>query len=217
MPELAPTRFVHNLRACLIWLQYLLLAAGLSALGYCAFVLTEATIYQSYESWFFEHRLLASRRIGSLSGVSKPPGWSSGEFAAVARQEGFPFGRLEIPRLKYSMMVFEGDDSATLHHGVGHIPGTALPGARSNVGLAGHRDTFFRRLQDLRVHDQILLTTLDGVYRYRITRIRIVQPEDIEVLKPTGAETLTLVTCYPFHFIGSAPQRFIVQAQRSQG
>ena len=216
MPELLPTRFVLRPRTFLLWLQYLLLAAGLSALGYCTLVLAEATIYQSYQNWVFERSLLVHRRAGSLPGVSKPLGSSNGKLAAVAGVEGFPFGRIEIPRLKYSMMIFEGDDAATLRRGVGHIPGTALPGALGNIGLAGHRDTFFRPLKDLRVHDEIELTTLAGVYRYRITRLRVVQPENVAVLKPTGAETLTLVTCYPFYFIGSAPKRFIVQARRSQ-
>jgi sortase A len=97
---------------------------------------------------------------------------------------------------------------------VGHIPGTALPGEDGNIGLAAHRDTFFRRLQDIRNDDEIRLTTSDGVYAYRVERTSVVKPKDIWVLNPTRHPALTLVTCYPFTYIGNAPERFIVRATR---
>ncbi len=121
-------------------------------------------------------------------------------------------GRLEIPRLNLSVMVREGADEGTLSRAVGHIPGTALPGNVGNVGLAGHRDTFFRALRNIRADDTIELETTAGTYRYAVKSTRIVTPRDVSVLQASGGETLTLVTCYPFYYVGSAPKRFIVRA-----
>jgi sortase A len=123
-------------------------------------------------------------------------------------------GRMEIPRLSLSTVVAEGVDKRTLRRAVGHIPGTALPGQRGNVGIAGHRDTFFRSLKDIHVEDIIVLTTVWGEYRYRVVSSRVVSPDDVAVLHPTSNEVLTLVTCYPFYFVGPAPDRFIVRAER---
>ena len=103
-------------------------------------------------------------------------------------------------------------DTRTLRGAVGHIPGTALPGERGNAGFAAHRDTFFRPLQGVRKGDEVIVTTPRGVYRYSVTGTRVVEPENVSVLDPTKETALTLVTCYPFDYIGSAPQRFIVRA-----
>src|SRR5699024_9744487 len=119
---------------------------------------------------------------------------------------------IEIPRLRVSAVVLAGSDASTLRHSVGLIPGTALPGMAGNVGLAGHRDTFFRRLKDVQPDDEVIVTTERGVYRYRVEGTQVVNPSDVWVLDPTATPTLTLVTCYPFSYIGSAPQRFIVRA-----
>jgi sortase A len=121
-------------------------------------------------------------------------------------------GRLEIPRLNLSVMVREGADEGTLSRAVGHIPGTALPGKIGNVGLAGHRDTFFRALRNIREDDAIEFETVHGAYRYVVTSTKIVTPRDVSVLAASGGENLTLVTCYPFYYVGSAPKRFIVRA-----
>ena len=121
-------------------------------------------------------------------------------------------GRIEIPRLGVSTIVRAGSDARTLQLAVGHLPGTALPGETGNVGLAGHRDTFFRRLADIRADDEIRVVTPDGTFRYRVQRTNVVEPDDVWVLDPTGHPALTLVTCYPFSYVGSAPQRFIVRA-----
>jgi sortase A len=120
--------------------------------------------------------------------------------------------RLEIPRIDLSATVLEGSDDATLSRAAGHIEDTALPGTMGNAGVAAHRDTIFRPVRNLRIGDVMTVTTADGVYEYRVDRTMIVNPEDVYVLDPTGHATLTLVTCYPFTFIGHAPQRFIVQA-----
>jgi sortase A len=122
-------------------------------------------------------------------------------------------GRLEVPRLGMSAMVREGDDAATLRHAVGHIPQTALPGESGNAGLAGHRDTFFRGLKSVRIGDRLIATTPRGTAEYVVQRISIVDPDDVSVLNPTSGPTLTLVTCYPFYYIGAAPRRFIVHAE----
>jgi sortase A len=121
-------------------------------------------------------------------------------------------GRLQIPRLGVAAMVREGADERTLRQAVGHIPGTALPGKTGNVALAGHRDTFFRELRNIRRDDAIDLQTDHGTYRYVVDSTKIVGPREVGVLKASGGETLTLVTCYPFYYIGSAPKRFIVHA-----
>jgi sortase A len=123
-------------------------------------------------------------------------------------------GRMEIPRLGMSMMVAEGTAEATLRRAGGHIRGTALPGRPGNVGIAGHRDTLFRPLRNVRQDDLITLTTLQGEYRYRVVSTQIVNPSDLSVLDPDGHEILTLVTCHPFYFVGPAPDRFIVRAKR---
>jgi sortase A len=125
---------------------------------------------------------------------------------------GSAIGRLEIPRLQVSAIVRAGSDARTLRLAVGHIGGTALPGERGNVGLAAHRDTFFRRLGEIRPDDQIRLVTAEGTFVYHVDGTRIVEPTDTWVLNPTDEPALTLVTCYPFRYIGSAPQRFIVRA-----
>jgi len=109
-------------------------------------------------------------------------------------------------------MVVEGDDARALARAVGHIPGTALPGESGNVGLAGHRDTFFRALKNIRLGDDILVTTPRGSYRYSVVSSAVVGPDDTRVLDASRSSSITLVTCYPFHFIGSAPKRFIVHA-----
>jgi sortase A len=126
-------------------------------------------------------------------------------------------GRLRIPRLHLAAMVREGADSGTLRRAVGHIPGTALPGQAGNVALAGHRDTFFRALRGIKKDDTIDFETTDGTYRYVVESTTIVGPRDIGVLKAASGKTLTLVTCYPFYYVGSAPKRFIVRAAQSGG
>ncbi len=137
---------------------------------------------------------------------------TASETAPSQLPAGALLGRIEIPRLGVSAVVLSGTDASTLRRSVGHIPGTALPGAAGNAGLAGHRDTFFRRLEDIRDNDEIVVTTLDGVFRYRVERTVVVTPADVWVLDPTSDSTLTLVTCFPFSFFGAAPDRFIVRA-----
>lgn len=188
------------LRRILKWSQRALLACAVLLLGYCAFALVDAWTFQRRESLDLD-RLLRDRRAASAG-------------AAVAATNGL-IGRMEIPRLGLSAIVVEGIDRTTLRRGIGHIPGTALPGAAGNVGLSAHRDTFFRPLKDLRIKDEIRFSTLNGNFRYEVESLRVVEPSDVGVLAPSGENVLTLVTCYPFFYIGAAPKRFVVRARQA--
>jgi sortase A len=134
------------------------------------------------------------------------------ELASPARR-GDVIGELEIPRLVVSVMVFEGDDAGILRQGAGHIPGTALSPGNGNIGIAAHRDTYFRPLGVIHVNDLIALKTTEGTSRFAVTETKIVQPSDVGVLARAPGRDLTLVTCYPFFYVGSAPERFIVHAR----
>jgi sortase A len=123
-------------------------------------------------------------------------------------------GRIEIPRLGVSTIIRAGSDARTLRLAVGHISGTAFPGESGNIGLAGHRDTFFRRLRDIRVGDEIRIVTPGETYTFKVEDTSIVKPRDTWVLNDTPTPVLTLVTCYPFTYVGSAPNRFIVRANQ---
>ena len=123
-----------------------------------------------------------------------------------------PLGVLRIPHIRLEVPVLPGTGDAALDRGVGHIEGTAHPGTDGNSGIAGHRDGFFRGLKDVTPGDAIELATVRGTDVYRVDRIWVVDPEDVSVLDPTPTRALTLVTCYPFYFVGSAPKRFIVRA-----
>lgn len=121
---------------------------------------------------------------------------------------------IEIPRLRLSAIVREGVDEETLELAVGHVPGTALPGEVGNIALAGHRDTFFRPLNRIKMNDLIRVVVPPNTYEYKVNSIDVVEPHEISVLESSGSEELTLVTCYPFRYIGNAPKRFIVKAVR---
>ncbi len=128
------------------------------------------------------------------------------------KSNGSPLAVLRIPQIHLVVPVLDGADSLTLNHAVGRIAGTARPGEAGNIGIAGHRDSFFRGLEKTKVGEPIELQTLKGTDTYVIDRIKIVTPESVDVLQAGPKPSLTLVTCYPFHFVGSSPQRFIVQA-----
>lgn len=216
--------------------EWLFLLLGLAALDIYLWVNASALLYQAYSDWAFDQRLrgleptpakFAGDEISALFGIDRakpeppvspslpPKGEPSGPEKPPAGKSPAPseiIGRLDIPNLHLSVMVREGADAGTLRRAVGHIPGTALPGGPGNIGLAGHRDTFFRPLRDIRKDDAIELQTENGSYRYRVESTRIVGPRDMQVLASSNQETLTLVTCYPFYYVGSAPKRFIVRA-----
>jgi sortase A len=177
--------------------QWLFLAAASLLLGYYGFVTVDA--------WAFEQR--ESRALERLLNNQATPG------PPAIASSGL-IGRIDIQRLGLSVIVVEGISSKVLRRAAGHIPGTALPGQPGNVGISAHRDTFFRPLRNIKQNDVITLTTMLGEFRYRVMSTRIVGPNDVAVLEPSGDEILTLVTCYPFYFVGSSPDRFIVRAER---
>ena len=129
-------------------------------------------------------------------------------------KRGALVGRVEIPRLKIAAVVRSGVDTKTLKRSVGHVPSTALPGEPGNVGLAAHRDSFFRNLSGVRRGDVIRIVTPEGKFAYEVESTKIVTPKNVEVLNPTKENFVTLVTCYPFNYVGSAPKRFIVRAKQ---
>jgi sortase A len=131
---------------------------------------------------------------------------------SLRKDFGAPLAILSIPKIGLEVPVLAGTDDLTLNRGVGLIEGTPRPGENGNAGIAGHRDGFFRGLKDIGVGDTIEVSSLSARDSYVVESIRIVQPDDVSVLDPTPAPVLTLVTCYPFYFIGSAPQRYIVRA-----
>lgn len=149
--------------------------------------------------------------------VPEDKGWSSSRLRAYRKAAppapGSVMGRLEIPSLDLSVMLLHGTDDWTLNRAVGHIEGTSLPGEKGNLGIAGHRDGFFRCLKDIQKDTNITLTTLKGRFQYRVRDINIARPSDVKYLAPTPSPTLTLVTCYPFHYVGDAPKRYIVTAE----
>lgn len=144
----------------------------------------------------------------SLWSPERVVAWKS----AISESRSAPLAMLRIPRIRVEAPVLEGTDEIALNRGLGHIEDTATLGSDGNAGIAGHRDGFFRALKDIAPGDTIELETLRSKEIYRVERTWIVVPEDVWVLDPTPVRSLTLVTCYPFYFIGSAPQRFIVRA-----
>jgi len=196
-----PTRINSLLR----WSQNVFLIIGLLVLGYVGCVLLYARLYQAEQTRRFEQVL------------KEAPPAPRGESPRIAGREGSPLGRIEISPIGLAAMIQEGIDERTLRRAVGHIPGTPLPGESGNVALAGHRDTFFRGLRKIRQGDEITLTTISGSWLYRVDSTKVVEPEETEVLDEADDDILTLVTCYPFNFVGSAPRRFIVRAHRIPG
>ena len=182
-----------------IWLvhlfEWLLLGFGLGCLGTYAYESVEARRFQAEQTAAFERDAKAQT----------PP--------AVRR--GSLVGMLDVPRLELSTPVIEGDDDGTLKRAVGHLPDTPMPWSSGNSAMAGHRDGLFRPLKDVKVGDEIRFRTTREEFRYRVTKTTIVMPDDLSVLEPqSGQATLTLITCYPFSYVGTAPKRFVVHAAR---
>jgi len=204
------TRWVLSTRVhrCLRWSKNVFLITGALVLGYSGFVLLDAKMYQEIQARHFQNELENTKALVGNTGIARRP---------FALPEGSALGKIEIARLGVTAMIMEGTDDRTLQRAVGHIPGTPMPGLNGNSAIAGHRDSFFRPLRNIRHNDEIILTTLSGPTRYLVDTTQIVAPEDIEVLDNSKEAVLTLVTCYPFYFIGSAPKRFIVRAHKIPG
>jgi len=183
-------------------IAYVLVAAGAVLLFLGARDFLESRMGQSEVARDFEEA------------PASPPGSPSNPAPApVAPQPGEPVAKLIIPRLSAELYVVEGDGPAELRRGPGHIVQTAMPGGKGNCVIAGHRDTHFRILKDIRKGDDIVLETRTGEYLYRVKNTRVVSPTNVGPLKPTADPELNLITCYPFYFVGSAPRRFVVQAE----
>jgi sortase A len=182
----------------------ILLLGGIAALVWCAVVWSSAVLFDWYEGRELD-RSLHSTMPGSSHSVPLPSG--------ILRPHEV-IGRLEIPRLRVSTVVVEGDDPTALRFGAGHVPWTRLPAEYGNIGIAAHRDTVFRRLRDIALLDHIKFITKSGLYEFEVNSTEVVRPEDVSVLDSSNRSELTLVTCYPFSYLGPAPLRFIVHARR---
>jgi sortase A len=180
----------------------LFLWLGVAALAYAGGTAAYAGIYQRYQSWKFEQEVGAPEIIKAAI-VDQ----------AVDLREGDLIGKLEVPRIGISVMILQGMAEHTLIVGAGHVPGTPLPGVEGNVAIAAHRDTFFRKLEGILPGDSIQVATVRGTYEYVVDSSEIVDPEDTRVMESRDYPELTLITCYPFYFIGAAPKRFIVHAR----
>jgi sortase A len=188
-------------RLLLRWARGLLFLTGALAVSYVALTLLHAKLYQETANRTLDKQIAAQKqRRASVS--------------AVVAKQGDVLGRIEIPRLGLVVAILEGTSTRTLGLGVGHIEGTALPGEIGNAVIAGHRDTYFRALKDIRTNDEIQIQTATSLSRYEVDRVRIVAPDDTGILAPSAGSGITLVTCFPFHFIGAAPNRFVVHAHK---
>ena len=215
------------------WLKQLLLLIGIVCIGYYGYTLGYQSFYQAYENWAFDQQIggrtvtlldylrektplaavMGPAKTQTAAGtIRKTPNAAGGPLTPVPAGE--LLGRIEVPRLSLSAMVREGVDEKTLSQAVGHVPSTALAGQVGNFAIAAHRDTLFRALKDIQKDDQVVFQAPDGTYTYQVVSTQIVKPTNIEVLKGEGDnKLLTMITCYPFYYVGSAPERFIVQAK----
>jgi sortase A len=178
------------------------------ALCFGAAVIIDARVYQSAERKRFD-RARQDAAVSAVTGATTPSA-----VAATVPTDGVSIGEIQIPRLGLRAMIAQGESASILRRSVGHLSDTALPGEVGNVVLAGHRDTFFRPLSGVRAGDSITLKSRDGEFEYLVESTSVVAPSEVEVLEPTGGRTLTLITCYPFSYIGAAPNRFIVRARQ---
>jgi sortase A len=221
-------RLVRFVRAALF-------LVGLGGIAYYGYTLSDEYVYQAYENWAFDQKI-AGRQVtftdyvrertpfGFLTvGLTSTPKLvttgttQSGNIqsARVLRPlNGSILGRVQIARLNLSAIVREGVAEETLSRAVGHLPYTALPGQTGNFAIAAHRDTLFRALKDIQKDDRIIFQSPAGTYTYGVTATKVVKPSDLSVVQPQGTDKLlTMITCYPFYYIGSAPKRFIVQSR----
>jgi sortase A len=203
------------------WIERTVWSVGLTGLAIWAGSVAVRHVAAAREVHQFERARETPARAARALPVNAPDTalWDSKRILAWQESQhdasAPPLAVLRIPRLRVEAPVLEGTSDWTLNRGVGHIEDTALPGRDGNVGIAGHRDGFFRALKDVKTGDLLELETHAGVAQYRIERSWIVDPDDVSVLDPTAVPAVTLVTCYPFYFVGSAPQRFIVRAVRT--
>jgi sortase A len=201
----------------MLWLaRWFFLALGIALLGVVGYAFLDAKLFQERESKRLNQAMKPSAELSVEIRPQAVPVTSS----SVADSQhmnvapGAAIGRIEISRIGIDVIIVEGIDGKTLRRGVGHVTGTALPGEPGNVAIAGHRDTFFRALRNVRQDDEVIITALDGTYRYQVDWVKVVDDDAAQVLSDSDESILTLVTCYPFYFVGPAPKRFIVRAHK---
>jgi sortase A len=192
-PHHKPRGVSLGLPSILVGAYYAFLAFGIFALGYAGFVSADSHAYQALE--------MKNLKLAAPLSASRPVG------------EGDVIGEIQVPRLGLDAIVVQGDTPAALRRAVGHISKSALPGEWGNVALAGHRDTFFRPLRDIRLGDEIRFKTPERSFEYLVESIKVVGPNDTHVLKSWTGHDLTFITCFPFYYVGPAPKRFIVRAR----
>lgn len=199
-------------------LERVLFVAGLAVLGFCAIAFVTGHVGSRMALAKFESE--AGESASEVQRTDpKQPNFSSWDEkrvreyqASLAEHLDEPIAVLRIEKIQLEVPVFNGTSELILNRGVGRIAGTAQVGQRGNLGIAGHRDGFFRGLKDVAPGDSVQLQTKQGTSAYVIDKISIVSPNDVDVLRSSDAPAITLVTCYPFYFIGSAPKRYIVHA-----
>ena len=219
------------MKTALRFCELAFITLGVALLAVYAFFRMHGWLFQAYDSWSFDkvlkdHEAATSRLPGSeqsTPNVETEPetpnyrDWAPTRVLAheksLKRELRGIVGRLLIPAVNLNVMVLEGTDRWTLNRAAGHIEGTALPGRTGNVGISAHRDGYFRNLGHIARGDEISILTPEKTYTYSVESTHIVSPGDTEVLAPSARPVLTLVTCFPFYFVGDAPQRFIVKAQ----
>jgi len=193
-----------NLRLIVLQLIYrAIFSAGILAILWVGGQLVYAKAYQLYWMSRLKDQPVSANAIANANLPSSP------------LRSGDLMGRLDIVERRISVVVLEGVEDDTLGIAAGHVPGTSLPGSKGNLVIAAHRDTFFRELRNIEVGDTIQLSTSRGSFSYFVTNTEIVNPTETRVLKSSGHSELTLITCYPFSYLGSAPKRFIVHAHPS--
>ena len=179
----------------LLWMEVALIAVAVAGVGFAAYAWIDAWMYQ-------RSGMQELQRLSTAPPEGGPP-----------PSDGALLGQIVIPQLGVSSVILEGTAMSTLQRAVGHVSGTALPGKPGNICLAGHRDSFFRQLRNVVAGHEIVIHTPGGSATYRVEGTGIVSPAQVAVLKPTRDDALTLITCYPFGYLGSAPKRFVVRAR----
>jgi len=197
-----------NGRSRMRFVEWILASLGVLCLGWYGLVQFRAMQYQRDQAAKLDHDIAIQqdRTAEERPTIERPTP------APRKRSEHELIGRLEAPRVHLSVMVVDGDDDETLKRAAGHLPDTPLPWEIGNSAVAGHRDSFFRPLAGIKVNDRLRLVTPHGEFNYAVADVRVVDPDDLSVLSQTGQSSLTLVTCYPFSYVGRAPKRFVVRA-----
>ncbi len=193
-----------NLRRLLIWSSAASIATGLACLAWFVFYQLDATLYEQRQNALIEEAAKDESPVPQMPVVSTPS----------FRADPKVLGRVEIPRLGVSGVIREGTDPKTLRRAVGHVPKTARPGEKGNVVLAAHRQQQFRGLRDVRQGDRIRVTTPQRRFEYEVERSWVVDPQSVSVMDVTPGRQITLLTCYPFDYVGPAPQRFVVRGRQ---